>query len=61
MQNEQCYGSEKLGVCEYYRCVCKIGYILFNFKCYEGKNEILCYLKVVELRYFYSVMYLFLS
>uniref|UniRef100_A0A8W8IY64 EGF-like domain-containing protein n=1 Tax=Magallana gigas TaxID=29159 RepID=A0A8W8IY64_MAGGI len=35
-QNEQCHGSEKSGVCEHHRCVCKTGYILSNFECHEG-------------------------
>lgn len=59
--DEQCQRSEHSAVCKDERCVCKTGYILFNLKCHEGKNEILCYLKAVELRYFHSATYLFSS
>lgn len=48
-QDEQCQRSEHSAVCKDERCVCKTGYILFNLKCHEGKNEILRYLKAVEL------------
>lgn len=40
-QDEQCHGSENLGVCEQHRCVCKTGYILSNFECHEGKLNML--------------------
>lgn len=38
-QNEQCEGSDILGVCEHGRCVCISGYIQYNLKCLEGKLE----------------------
>lgn len=36
-QNEQCHGSENSAVCKLGKCVCRVGYVLFNLECYKGK------------------------
>lgn len=36
-QNKQCHGSENSGVCKLGKCVCRVGYVLFNLECHKGK------------------------
>lgn len=40
-QDEQCHGSENSGVCKLGKCVCKAGYVLFNFECHGGKLNVI--------------------